>query len=119
LPKLFDNHPPFQIDGNFGALTAMTRMIVQSEIVDDGVVIDLFPSLPDSWRTGELKGGAIKGNLRMNLSWEDGRLKSALLFADPGTDYIEKAGLYFQGKYYEAPLTDGKLEIKNILPTTM
>lgn len=119
LPNLFDNHPPFQIDGNFGALTAMTRMIVQSEIVDDGVVIDLFPSLPDSWRTGELKGVAIKGNLKMNLSWEDGRLKSALLFADPGTDYIEKAGLYFQGKYYEAPLTDGKLEIKNILPTTM
>ncbi len=119
LPNLFDNHPPFQIDGNFGSLAAMTRMIVQSEIVDGKVIVDLFPALPDAWRKGELKGVCIKGNLRMNLSWEDGRLKSALLFADSGTNYIENVGLYFQGKYYKAPLLDGKLEIKNILPTTM
>ena len=119
LPNLFDNHPPFQIDGNFGSLAAMTRMIVQSEIVDGEVIIDLFPALPDAWKNGELKGVSIKGNLKMNLSWENGSLKSALIFADPGTDYIEKAGVYFMGKYYEAPIMNGRLEIKNILPTTM
>lgn len=73
LPNLFDNHPPFQIDGNFGAAAAMVEMLVQSNA--DRVV--LLPALPSVWKSGKLTGVRIWGNARMNIVWKNGNLENA------------------------------------------
>ncbi len=119
LPNLLDNNPPFQIDGNFGALCAMTRMIVQSECVDGGVEVELLPALPASWKNGSLSGVSVKGNLKLDVEWADGRISKARLYALPGTRYCGRVTLIYGRKRYEAPLTDGSVDLLNVLPSTI
>lgn len=69
-PNMFDKHPPFQIDGNFGATAAIAEMIVQSTA--DRVV--LLPALPKAWKNGTMKGLCIKGNAQVDIYWEHGIL---------------------------------------------
>lgn len=73
LPNLFDNHPPFQIDGNFGSIAAMVEMLVQSNA--DRIV--LLPALPGAWQNGKITGVRVRGNARMNIAWKDGNLANA------------------------------------------
>jgi alpha-L-fucosidase 2 len=78
LPNLLDNHPPFQIDGNFGALAGIERMLVQSEFSEnDEVIVKLLPALPSekSWQSGFVKGLCIKGGYSIDFSWENGKVK--------------------------------------------
>lgn len=84
LPNLFDNHPPFQIDGNFGATAAMVEMLVQSNA--DRIV--LLPALPEAWHDGKIEGVRVSGNARMNIAWADGRLKDAKICS--GCDVVRK-----------------------------
>jgi alpha-L-fucosidase 2 len=84
LPNLFNNGPPFQIDGNFGALAGMTQMLLQSRIRYSDtnaatVLLDLLPALPRSWPTGRVRGLRAKGNLELDFSWQDGRLNSLVI----------------------------------------
>ncbi|MDR0487424.1 MAG: glycoside hydrolase family 95 protein [Treponema sp.] len=84
LPNLFNDGPPFQIDGNFGALAGMTQMLVQSRIRYSDTnaaraLLDLLPALPQSWSTGSLKGVRAKGNLELDLEWQSGRLTSLVI----------------------------------------
>lgn len=72
-PNLFDKHPPFQIDGNFGAAAAIIEMLVQSS--EDRVV--LLPALPSAWKKGKLSGVRIKGGGSIDVEWENGRLVAA------------------------------------------
>ena len=77
LPNLLDNHPPFQIDGNFGSLAAVIRMLVQSEFDDNGnVIVKLLPALPDepAWQSGHVRGVAIKGGWTIDFTWKDGKV---------------------------------------------
>ena len=88
LPNLFDNHPPFQIDGNFGALAAIIRMIVQSEIGEDGNIhVKLLPALPDnkSWQSGSIHGVRIKGGYKLDLIWREGKIIAVNYTAGPKT----------------------------------
>lgn len=76
-PNMFDKHPPFQIDGNFGATAAVVEMIVQSTA--ERVV--LLPALPKAWMTGSMKGICIKGNAQMDIYWEQGKLMECCILA--------------------------------------
>lgn len=82
-PNLFDAHPPFQIDGNFGGTAGITEMLVQSW----GGAIFLLPALPRDWPTGTLRGVRVRNAAGIDLSWRDGALHQATLRSDRGGDY--------------------------------
>ncbi|MGJ4728927.1 glycoside hydrolase family 95 protein, partial [Luteimonas sp. SDU101] len=82
-PNLFDAHPPFQIDGNFGGTAGITEMLVQSW----GGRIFLLPALPADWPRGELRGVRVRNAARLDLAWRDGDLVEARLHSERGGDY--------------------------------
>ena len=82
--NLFDTHPPFQIDGNFGATAGMTEMLVQSQ----GGYIELLPALPKVWNTGSFKGIKARGNFEISAQWNEGNISLLEIKSISGNDCV-------------------------------
>ncbi len=105
-PNLFDAHPPFQIDGNFGATAGVAEMLLQSHIreTDGGYLIHLLPALPSAWPEGRVSGLRARGGVTLDISWRNGQLTSAKLVADADG----KRSLRYGGKTIQAQLSKGQ-----------
>jgi alpha-L-fucosidase 2 len=103
-PNLFDAHPPFQIDGNFGGAAAVAEMLVQSSANE----IQLLPALPAAWKDGQVKGLKTRGGFEIDLTWKKGQLTDLHVLSQAGS----KSRIFYQGKNFDLNLKKGRT--KNI-----
>jgi len=104
-PNLFDAHPPFQIDGNFGATAGIAEMLLQSHVRDaeGNPVLHLLPALPKGWHTGSVRGLRARGGYELDFDWRNGRLMSLSVRGGPK----QACKVFVAGKLHEFRLATG------------
>jgi alpha-L-fucosidase 2 len=111
-PNLFDAHPPFQIDGNFGFLSGVNEMVLQSHrtCVDASrpsetiFIADLLPALPHVWKSGRVNGLRCRGGFEFNIEWNEGRLVRAEVINVSGS----RLKVVYRGKEIELDMRKGE-----------
>jgi|WetSurMetagenome_2_1015567.scaffolds.fasta_scaffold01022_4 alpha-L-fucosidase 2 len=103
LNNLFDTHPPFQIDGNFGGTSGIAEMLIQSH----NGIIRLLPAIPKEWDNGEVRGLCARGGYVINMKWAKSKLESAGIYSEKGG----KSTLIYDGKDQEIVLKPGEEKI--------
>ncbi|MFJ2770691.1 glycosyl hydrolase family 95 catalytic domain-containing protein [Streptomyces sp. NPDC087300] len=93
LPNLWDTHPPFQIDGNFGATSGVVEMLLQSQ----HDVIEVLPALPAGWPRGSVRGLRARGGATVDIEWEDGRARRIVVHATRTRELTVRSGLLSGG----------------------
>ena len=108
-PNLFDAHPPFQIDGNFGGAAGIVETLIQSHLGH----IDLLPALPDNLREGEVKGVCARGGFELSFAWNSGKLQQVEVLSKAGEPCKLKYGkseVAFETRKGERYRFNGKLK---------
>ena len=106
-PNLFDAHPPFQIDGNFGGTAGVCEMLMQSVLTGTDAPIasiELLPALPEAWNSGSVKGLCARGGYEVDFEWKDGKVVSATIHSKCGG----KVNVFYNGKQKRLNLKKGK-----------
>lgn len=80
-PNLFDAHPPFQIDGNFGGTAGVCEMLMQSSMVNDQWSIELLPACPEAWKEGAVSGLCARGGFEVSFEWKGGKVRACQIKA--------------------------------------
>ena len=110
-PNLFDAHPPFQIDGNFGGTAGVCEMLMQSQyspLLGKGVggeaVIELLPALPTAWKDGAVSGLCARGGYEVSMEWKDGKVTKGTIKARKASTIT----LLYNGKTEKLKLKAGE-----------
>jgi alpha-L-fucosidase 2 len=113
VENLFDTHPPFQMDGNFGYTAGVAEMLLQSHIKDDDhYIVQLLPALPDAWKDGEVKGLRARGGFVVDMKWQNGKLVDCKVKSLLGNEMK----VSYNGKMSKIETTAGKsIQINNLL----
>jgi alpha-L-fucosidase 2 len=109
--NMFDAHPPFQIDGNFGGASGIVELLLQSHQGE----IELLPALPSAWPSGSVRGLRARGGVEVDIEWRDGKLVSASLRGNAGQSCKVRRGE--QVVQCKLP-ADGSLKLNHLLSAT-
>ena len=105
-PNLFDAHPPFQIDGNFGGTAGVCEMLMQSTLTNGQATIELLPACPEQWQDGAISGLCARGGYEVSFEWKDGKVRGCSIKA-------KKAGtltLIYNGQQKKVKLKAGETQ---------
>lgn len=115
-----EERPESNTTSNFDTfLLSSADSIISSKIKNGRVEISLLSNLPAEWQSGSLTKVCLKGNILADIKWRDGKFEDARLYTEQGTVFMKELTICYGGKKYSSQLSDGSLDIRNVLPTTV